>query len=657
MRRVAVVLVGVTLLPGCGERQPFVSPMRVVERGPMVFRHVAPLPSTAPGPGPSNLVFFDARHGFVATTGGAGWMPKVGFQAPRDRGRIERTDDGGRTWRTVRSARNVVFEQLVFADRRVGLAAGGVFDIHTYKEKGYTSPPRSPIILVTRDGGKHWKRIGAQGFGSAWKVQLASPTTWYAFGPWLRRTTDAGRTWTHPPVPRGTSIVRFLSARVGFAAAAEDCPPLRQRLWKTIDGAGSWQPVTQRCDASLQSLDFVDPGHAFATTGAVNEDGALTPLLVRATRDGGRTWHTLHRPRDWPVPTMLRFTDLRRGWAVSSEWNQGMRYDELHVTADGGRTWQKRRFPTLPIAFVGGTAWAADPLRGELWRTTSWGRRWSLSMRPAELNPDALLVATPELLAVEAAETLVSRDGGRSWRTSNQLTPLELALAQHAPAYIQPTNEWGFGVAYVAVENGWRPVSARGGGWARFSADVAFADARHGLLVAGQFEGKVGSGRTPVFSTANGGRTWSIVKLPPGVADGSEVSLGPGTIMFPDPFLSVDSGRHWLTFRPLPEFARCGVSRRERSIWILCSADAADHGPDVLLHTSDAGRTWSRRSAREGLDPHIVALSETEAWAADANPWLTRRTLWHTTDGGRSWRQVWLHLPALSPAYRLQQTR
>ena len=75
--------------------------------------------SHASWPGPASLAFVSPRVGFAATTGGVHFVPREGWLRPRDRGRIERTDDGGVSWRTLWSGRRVVFGSIAVSGRTI----------------------------------------------------------------------------------------------------------------------------------------------------------------------------------------------------------------------------------------------------------------------------------------------------------------------------------------------------------------------------------------------------------------------------------------------------------------------------------------------------------------------------------------------------------
>lgn len=87
-------------------------------------------------------------------------------------GRIFVTFDEGKTWRLRRSGTNETLHDVAFADRRRGIAVGGV---------NFQGDNRA-ILLATNDGGEHWTAFPEPDFGWFQSVTFASPTTAYAVG-------------------------------------------------------------------------------------------------------------------------------------------------------------------------------------------------------------------------------------------------------------------------------------------------------------------------------------------------------------------------------------------------------------------------------------------------------------------------------------------
>jgi photosystem II stability/assembly factor-like uncharacterized protein len=640
-----------------GDRHAFLEPLKVESAGQMTFRFTPPPRSEGPALGAEHLFFIDGRRGFVATTGGGGYQQHVGYNLPTEPGRIQITNDGGRTWRTVWARRNVVFQSISFADRTTGLAVGSALDLRGYRGAG--DPPSHTLLMRTRDGGRTWRALKPRpAFGPHFFLgeyssptipddhgfQLAGATTWYAFGRETRRSRDGGQTWVKVPMPPGATLLQFPSADVGYAAAKSPrCGG--QQLWKTTDGARSWSPLSGTCTASYMSIDFLDERKGFTSAGPREDYSYEKPqLVIRATTDGGLSWETRYldpsqgvgRDDHWPAPTQLHFLDKRNGWAVSHEISQGWTFDDLHVTRDGGRHWQRRWFPSwqLPSAFAaGGRAWATNH-----W-TTDWGRTWRMSVRPGQITPYRLRVATKTRLVVETGQGVIeSRDTGQTWSTRTPLSDRRAAEAMGLPAYIR-TRSGAEGDTGLPVSSNDRRLQVP----KRFyTGAVAFRTEQRGLLAAGD----PSDARVPIFATHDGGQSWRRLKMPAGVSEDAEVRLGPELAVivtgYPGLLLTTDEGRHWSKVPVNDDYWECGAQKfGDGPYWLLCQVDFT-RGRTVLFR-SDDGEHWRSRSSRIRPSPNLMTSGPDEAWT------IGSKALWHTTDGGDSWRQVW---PTLRPGVR-----
>src|SRR5207253_5272527 len=157
--------------------------------------------------------FLTPRLGFVATTGGANYEEGTGYLPPTEPGLIERTTDGGVSWRVVVRAPGIVFEQIAFAGRRVGLAIGN--RVPRGKDPG-PIPPLRPVSFLTEDGGRHWRRIALPAPVAGSHLELPAEDVWYALGRRLLLSSDEGRTWAARSLPRGAALTTFPTPEIGF---------------------------------------------------------------------------------------------------------------------------------------------------------------------------------------------------------------------------------------------------------------------------------------------------------------------------------------------------------------------------------------------------------------------------------------------------------
>ncbi len=278
---------------------------------------------------PNSIVFWNAHDGLFA----ADECPRATVAC--NRGVIELTTDGGRTY-------HVVFR------------TPGTLDLQTVGSEG---------------------AIASTATGKAWRT-LNRGRTWQRF--YSRFTVD----WLNPLVG-----VRFHSYVAHNHAALA--------MFVTRDGGRTWQRRRGPCnktDAAMSaSVDFVTPKLWWIVCegegGAGNEDKA-----IYRTVDGGRTWEagasaTIGRERggisSYGYPDGLAFAP--DGWGLLTE-SRGT----LYVSRDGGTHFHAEPNVARPevdfaggaAAFSGGIGYVflgeADP---RLLRTHDYGRTWQVVRR------------------------------------------------------------------------------------------------------------------------------------------------------------------------------------------------------------------------------------------------------------------------------------
>lgn len=220
---------------------------------------------------------FEAVH-FVSAT--RGWI--AGYA-----GRIERTDDGGRTWKIQRVEREgEVLNALFFLDQNRGWVVGG-----------------GGIIFRTVNGGDAWEIVPTGRVEDLWDVRFSSPDRGWIVGEdgLVLATTDGGATWTAQT--SGTNRALFglaLASQATVIAVGEAGTIIRSE-----DGR-SWAATASNTRESLNAIAAASPDVLWA----VGSKGATL-----GSTDGGRRWS----PIDAVVGRDLisvDFSDLARGVAV-----------------------------------------------------------------------------------------------------------------------------------------------------------------------------------------------------------------------------------------------------------------------------------------------------------------------------------------------------
>lgn len=268
---------------------------------------------------PHQLVFLDARHGWLFVGGGG--MHSNGLA-------LYRTVDGGRHWEKA-PTRLPISGLLGFATPTTGWAT----DEHA---GGAPACPRTISVIspgalyVTRDGGRSWS-LQRLPIPPGYCASILSFTPGSLPGQLVFSTPrdgllpvnfsmsgsrppalvvydthDGGHTWqATPPLALPVVLTDFLDARDGWAVATEGP---RTGVYATVDGARHWRllPATLPEPATfsyLYALDVVTRRVGFALIGQPRPQGQRALL---STVDGGRSW-TLIRPRlrraETPTPS------------------------------------------------------------------------------------------------------------------------------------------------------------------------------------------------------------------------------------------------------------------------------------------------------------------------------------------------------------------
>jgi photosystem II stability/assembly factor-like uncharacterized protein len=260
-------------------------------------------------PGAENLDFRDVEA-FGATTA---YLLSAG---PGDASRIYKTVDGGKSWAMqFQSADPAAFlDALAFWDEKNGMALGdpvnGLFQ-----------------MLVTTDGGAHWKPLAAKTLPPA----LSGEGAFAASGTCL--------------VTHGERDVWFATggAKTARVFHSQD----RGRHWEVSD-----TPIVAGAEsAGIFSLAFRDPQHGMIVGGDYrqpNDSGAT----AATTSDGGKTWTSL----DKRLPFRSAVAWAKDRWvAVGTSGS--------HVSQNDGGDWKLLdREDYNSVSFTpAGEGWAVGP--------------------------------------------------------------------------------------------------------------------------------------------------------------------------------------------------------------------------------------------------------------------------------------------------------
>jgi photosystem II stability/assembly factor-like uncharacterized protein len=281
---------------------------------------------------------------------------------------------------------------------------------------------------------------------------------------------------------------------------------------------------------------------------------------VLRTSDGGAHWTTVAVPG----AEGLDFRDIeavndRTAYVLSIGAGDASR---IYKTSDEGRSWSLQFTNGDPRAFYDAIAFwddenglaVGDPVDGRftILRTANGGATWSLvpePNRPAALPGDGMFAASGTCLTVQGRTSAWLGTGGA------------------VRARVLRTTDRGLSWSEAAA-----PIAAGSSSAGIFS--IAFSDARHGLIVGGDYRKEQETGDNLAISD-DGGRTWAFagatrlrgfrsgVVFLPGSAGREAIAVGPaGTDR------STDGGRTWVPTGDVG-FHAVGVGRDGTSAWAV----------------------------------------------------------------------------------------
>lgn len=330
----------------------------------------------------------------------------------------------------------------------------------------------------------------------------------------LLQSTDNGRTWIKRLAFGGIYEGMQMFADAGviwsidmqFQPCNQNCtpPPMPLVAFRTSDGGAHWTAL-QQTQFPVQDAYFLDGQHGWVDSSSV---GRNSDVLYQ-TADGGTTWSRVGPlPQDSPMGwvygvanyhvTFSRGADgSLRGWYVGNT--------HLWTSGDGGDSWHPVTFPAPP-SVVG----------------------WIVSAQQPKFVGDNGVVAVayrdpkgPDNATANSIYLFVTSDGGATWgdprSAPNGFAPVgdDLSIAILDPDHVWLTSLSESGGDNVQAAPAVARSSNGGSSWQVTRStprilQMMFADPMRGyaLVVSGP------SNVNGIFTTADGGTTWSQVNVP-----------------------------------------------------------------------------------------------------------------------------------------------
>ena len=442
--------------------------------------------------------------------------------------------------------------------------------------------------------------------------------------------------WHPTPLFGGsvTALAQAPSAPKVFYAGTEVAG-----VFRSDDGGETWSArnrsltgdelaigVGDALGAGVLAVAPSDPNLVYASSGSG---------LLRS-RDGGKTWTLLGA-----APALNRLTFRLSGSLL------GAAGDGLYESRDDGDTW------TL-LAFAGqyvssaledpcgrhpffATVWRGDTTSGGLWKSTDGGASWLVKLEQIGLDQLTLDPSRQGSLYMLGDLDLIYRsvDEGETWMpllASQELGPVAFAVSGNGILYAAV---YGFGVAH-SLDGGetWLPMTGvvipPDEIW-DLAVDVAHPD----TVLAG--------GATGIWRSLDRGSAWSTENVGLMASAPTSLAIGPEGSLFATNlsglWRSDNGGSAW---QPIGGAGGTIVADPVRPEIL--------YAPDVLVRSSDGGRTWrTMNPPLVGIDywggttvtsfavdprsPDVLYLSGYTYFKSEVDPFYFR-----SNDGGTTWR-------------------
>lgn len=280
-------------------------------------------------------------------------------------------------------------------------------------------------------------------------------------------------------------------------------------VWHTIDGGKTWELQRTGTRASLRALHFLSPYIGYAAGRVDLPHDAGSHGVVLRTDDGGATWTEL-TATTLPGLNAVRFTDENHGVAFG-DGTDGFPTGAF-ATADGGKSWAAIAGPRAGSWTCAAATAAGSGIVGGVWGKLMLLRDGKLTA--PDLDPlgnravrGVVADGTRAVAVADGGRVLTSATGGAKWGFATLPIPQAAAdgvdfrcvaaSGNHVWAAGRPGSvvfhSPDFGKSWDAQPTG-HPVPLNA---------VAMADAQTGWAV-----GDLGT----ILGTANGGKTWAVLK-------------------------------------------------------------------------------------------------------------------------------------------------
>ncbi len=541
-----------------------------------------------------------------------------------DNGYIIKSKDGGKSWKNIKSFTPYLLTTVQMTSDSVGYAAGA------YK-----------TILKTEDQGESWFPIVDNSTGG-YSHDYSSFTDMYFFNRergymtgedgLLIFTTDGGRNWLNisPFTSDRLNSVTFVNDSLGFICGHSSS------LFKTDNGGRTWQKITVSAVGPFEKflkVRFIDSNNGFI----IGFGG-----LCLKTVDGGTTWALIPTPTSGDYYDIF-FQNTLNGIIVGTQ-SGGL----ILQTSNGGYSWDAIfNYPARAASYY---CIDADPKKkkiviaggGEFSEFLGYNGRNILSTTDSGATYKSLsrngrreyydvffLNDSTGYIAGDDRAVIKTSDYGESWKPLQEI-PYTGGISPLQKIFFLDT------LHGYALSGSIYKTSDGGGTWVKTTDPDVNAAIPQQMYFFDTLKG-LARNDGAIYKTINGGKTWDkVANVPDGsfYTDFTATSDGKAFVVGIEGVLDIsdNEGTTWTHFNLNTTKYLTSVDFYNDLIGFIGTADT------TLFKTTDGGKTW--KQINTGI-PYLLIKSVrfvnefTGYMICHNNGGIT--WIYKTIDGGLSW--------------------
>lgn len=463
---------------------------------------------------------------------------------------------------------------------------------------------------------------------------------WKISNGYSQKTEDGGATWEIIDSSLiGNKDIFFINDSIGWIIIPERIPATQQdpsyvidRIYKTVDAGNNWtymnastvNDTNKRILGFSKSMYFTDSLNGWIVgTRTGNFWSTFRPGYIARTTDGGAHWIEQQSKEEVDLNSVV-FLDSSTGFVVGSNGtvlqtkNKGLKWNKLNVNTKANL--HKVFFLNDKTGWIVGSG-------GVILKTTNGGEDWNLQSTGVQFSiTDVHFISETKgwaTLETFSSAYLFTEDGGNTWR--------EISLV--------PRDGYGNSVFFINENTGW--MLSNNGTVHKTINSGSIWKVHYGLYsrytkfyaLDNQNVFAVGLGGL-IMKTSNGGRNWNVTEsntkfdlLNIHFCDkNTGWAVGYGQLVSKATILkTIDGGNSWVLQGENVN------SSTLRSVYAVDSMNAWAVGGRIF-HTNDGGMTWKQQGNYGPGLRDVFFWNKAVGWAVGEEG-----RIYLTKDGGEKW--------------------